>query len=166
MNSSHCNWIVLNWADLSTTIQKQQDGRFLYGEIDHYLSLGICLYEYSKPDKQAGSLATTVHQRIQVMILSLRYWWWRVKLNIIELLLLYMTATYHCACFEGDELFPSKVRSIRNRDNGSNEAVAVFCTCRLLETDKMVCCDTCKSGTMTVWNRDDSLLWTCNACTM
>ena len=31
----------------------------------------------------------------------------------------------------------------KNRYKGSSEAVAIFCKCRLLETDKMVSCETC-----------------------
>ena len=41
------------------------------------------------------------------------------------------------------KLLASKVQSIKKRDKRSNEAAAVFCKCRLLETDKLACCDTC-----------------------
>ena len=81
-----------------------------------------------------------------------------------------------CFCLTSKKIkpFPSKKRKIKNRDKRKNEAVAVFCKCRLLESEKMVCCDTCNKWyhdtcvvvPAEVWTMNSSLLWTCDACTL
>ena len=77
------------------------------------------------------------------------------------------------SCFEKEmKPFPSRKQCVKKRDRKKNEAVAVHCKCRLLESNKMVCCDTCGE-----WYHDTCVMvppqvlntdcfWTCPACTL
>ena len=70
--------------------------------------------------------------------------------------------------------FPTKERNIKKRDSRRHESVPVYCNCRLMESSRIVCCDTCTRwyhGSCVVvppqvWNQDTSILWTCHACTV
>ena len=65
------------------------------------------------------------------------------------------------------------VAKFKNRDSRLHEAVPVYCDYRLIENNRMVCCNTCSRGNHgscivvppQVWNLG-SLLWTCHACTL
>ena len=80
---------------------------------------------------------------------------------------------YSCLEMKQMRPFPSRKRCIKRRDWKTNEAVPVYCKCRLFETNKMICCDSCNEWYHStcvvvppqVWSRDNSLLWTCDACT-
>ena len=49
------------------------------------------------------------------------------------------------SCFEKNEMkpYPSRKRCVKKKNRKKNEAVAVHGKCRLLDSNKMVCCDTC-----------------------
>ena len=64
---------------------------------------------------------------------------------------------YSCLEMKQMRPFPSRKRCIKRRDWKTNEAVPVYCKCRLLETSKMICrdsyelyCDTCCGTTISM----------------
>lgn len=161
----------------------QKDGRFSFSEIHRYLSAGIYPDDFSKPDKQALRKRAKFFRAKNTALYYVGGHKGDSEPSTERLVApeemffdVQQMRDHLCFCLSLRKMtpFPSKKRKIKNKDKRRNEAVAVFCKCRLLESAKMVCCDTCNKWyhdtcvvvPEQVWTMNSSVLWTCDACTL